>query len=121
MALLFSHYAVGAIADGDVLAPRPAVGIPATRLLCVLFGLGSAVIIGLVGLHFGGLMLLLAFPLVFRTASRVAPAWLVATSGTSWLILVATGTGTYVRNSLTLDNGPVLTAMGVAPLVFAAL
>ncbi len=93
--------------------------IPRKRLLSVLFGLSSAVVIGLVGPLYGGLMLVLAFPLVFRTPSRVAPAWLLATFGTSWLTLVVTGTGAFVRNSLMLDNGAVLTAIGVAPLVLA--
>lgn len=89
------------------------------RLISILFGLGSAVVIGLVGPLYGGLMLLLAFPLVFRTATRVAPAWLLVAFGTSWLTLVATGMGAFVRNSLVLDNGAVLTALWVAPLMIA--
>lgn len=89
------------------------------RPISILFGLGSAVVIGLVGPLFGGLMLLLAFPLVFRTTKRVAPAWLLAAFGISWLIVVATGTGAFVRNSEMLDNRALLTALWVAPLVLA--
>jgi uncharacterized membrane protein len=100
------------------------------RLISVLFGLGSAVVIGLVGplarrdadesAHrpYGGLVLLLAFPLVFRTAIQVAPAWLLAAFGISWLLLVATGTAPFLRNSLT-DGGGLWIAIGVVPLGLA--
>jgi hypothetical protein len=88
------------------------------RLSSVLFGLGSAVVIGLVGPLYGGLVLVLAFPLVFRAAIRVAPAWLLAAFGISWLLLLATGTAPFVRNSLT-DGGGLWTTIGVVPLALA--
>jgi hypothetical protein len=88
------------------------------RLISVLFGLGSAVVIGLVGPLYGGLVLLLAFPLVFRTAIQVAPAWPLAAFGISWLLLVATGTAPFLRNSLT-DGGGLWIAIGVVPLGLA--
>lgn len=94
-------------------------GIDRKRLISMLFGLGSALVIALVGPLYGGLMLLLAFPFVFRTAPLVAPAWLLAAFGILWLTLVATGTGAFVRNSEMLDNRALLTALWVAPLVLA--
>lgn len=87
------------------------------RFLSALFGLGSAVVVGLVGPLYGGLVLLLAFPLVFRTASRVAPAWLLATFGVAWLLLLATGVAPIVQNSP--DAAGFWLAVGLVPLALA--
>jgi hypothetical protein len=88
------------------------------RLLSALFGLGGAVVVGLVGPLYGGLVLVLAFPLVFRTASRVAPAWLLATFGIAWLLFLVTSGAPTLRNS-PADAAGFWLAMGVVPLALA--
>jgi hypothetical protein len=63
-------------------AARPAQHIDprSAAVLSTAFGIGAGLLLGFAGLIFGGLIVILAFALVFRTADRVAIPSLLASS-----------------------------------------
>jgi hypothetical protein len=72
------------------------VGMDRPRAVSVLVGVGAAVVIGLVGLYYGGLVVICATPLIFLTLSRaltgrtIEPAWtwLLIAFGLAWFALL---------------------------------
>jgi hypothetical protein len=98
----------------------------------MLVGLGAAVVIGLVGLVYGGLVVICATPLIFLTLSRaltgrtIDPAWtwLLTAFGVSWFALLPVAPFVQVSISNSPDNASSIwvfsAVIGLAPILLAA-
>jgi sulfite exporter TauE/SafE len=97
-------------------AARPAQHIDprSAAVLSTAFGIGAGLLLGFAGLIFGGLIVILAFALVFRTADRVAIPWLLASFTSVWSVLFAVGTDAIV--SLKADAPLLGFVTGFVPL-----
>jgi hypothetical protein len=92
-------------------------GIDRKRLLSVLFGVGSAIVVGLIGPIYATPILILSFALVFRKANRVSPDWLLAAFAISWFVVLVVSPP-LIRNSPT-DAVPIWIGFGILALALA--
>jgi len=89
------------------------------RIVSVLYGVGSAVIVGLIGPLYGALILILSFPLVFRRAANASVEWLLTAFAVSWVAVLAARPP--LIDNAPADVSPLWIGTGVVPLVIAAL
>jgi len=80
----------------------------------------SALLVGLIGPIYGGVILILGFPLVFRTKDRVNAGALLAAFGTTWLVLVGTGPAPLIRNGPN-ELWPLWVGVGLAGVLVGSL
>jgi hypothetical protein len=82
-----------------------------------LFGVGAALLMVLIGPLYGGLVLILALALVFRSADRVVLAWLFGAFTATWApLLVAIA----MFQGASFDTWLVMTGAGFVPVGLAA-
>jgi hypothetical protein len=87
-----------------------------TLVLSGVYGVAAAIVISGIGPLWGGLLLILSFPLTFRTEERVALAALFLGFSIAWPLLLALGAPIFFdRGSL-----PVVFVSGFVPVVLAA-
>jgi hypothetical protein len=89
------------------------------RIVSILCGVGSAVLIGLFGLLYAAFIIILSFPLVFRRAANVAFGWLLTAFAMSWAAVLAISPP-LISNSPT-DVWPMWVGIGVIPAAIAAM
>lgn len=97
-------------------------------LVSILYGVGAAVAVALVGPVYATPVLIVAFPVVFLTVSRAVTGstieanieWLLFAFAVAWFLLVPLSP--IVRRSLDIDASrwPLWLFLGVVPLLAAA-
>jgi hypothetical protein len=87
-------------------------------LVSTIFGVGASVLIAFTGALWGGLVVVLSFALVFRSAERVSLRWLLLGFTVAWCIVIAAGIGV-IRN-MPPDSALVWAIAGSVPLVLSA-
>ena len=87
-------------------------------VLSTLFGIGAAVLIAVIGPLYGGLLVILSFALVFRSAERVSLRWLLLAFTVAWCIVLVAGIGA-IRN-LPSDSTLPWAIGGFVPLALSA-
>src|SRR5438876_8511956 len=86
-------------------------------LMSILFGIGSAIVIGFVGPLYGGLVVVLSFALVFRSAQHVSLRWLFLGFAVTWVAVLAAGLGAI--RTVPPDNALGWAVAGFVPLVLS--
>ena len=97
--------------------------------MSIAVGMFAAVAVGLVGPLWGGLVVVLARPVIFLTVSRAllgsetAPEWdvLLLTAGVAWLVFLPFAPAVHWEGVLTSDDWRWLLAIGAIPLLGAGL
>jgi hypothetical protein len=93
--------------------------------MSITVGISAAVLVGLVGPLWGGLVVVLATPVVFLTVSRAlfhaetAPEWdlLLVSGGLAWIAFLPFAPVVYGDRVLGTDEWLWLLGLGAAPLV----
>lgn len=91
----------------------------ATRqaMVSIAFGLSSAIVISFAGPIYGGIPVILAYPLAFRGKSRPTVHWLATAFGIAWLTLIPVAP---LFRGAPADLWPMWVSVGIAPLALAA-
>jgi hypothetical protein len=85
-------------------------------VLSSLYGVAAAVVISLIGPIWGGLVLILSFPLAFRTEERVGLSALFLGFSITWPLLLALGAPIFVVEGFS----PIVFVSGFVPIALAA-
>lgn len=87
-------------------------------MVSALFGVSSAVIMGIVGPLWGGLLVILLFALVFRSEDRVSLASLLSGFGLAWAIVLVMRVG--VTGYDAPSSTPVWAVAGLVPIALSS-
>ena len=88
------------------------------ELVSAGYGIGSAVLIAYISPLYGGLIVILSFALVFRSAERVSLVRLFAAFTVAWCVVLAAGVG--VIPTMT-ESGPGWAIAGFVPVALAGM
>jgi len=92
-------------------------GVNPRRVRSVLFGIASAIVVGLIGPLYATPILILSFALVFRTTARVSAESLLAAFAVAWFTVMVISPPLI---SNTPDSLPFWVGIGIVGMVLAA-